>query len=324
MNYGEVLTRAWKIVWKFKILWIFGIFASCGTGSNGGSSGGGGNNVSYSLSSSDVSPQFEQFMSNIERFFSDLWWVGGLLICLTCVLVLLAIFLSTIGKIALIKGTLRAEEGAERMGFMELFNASTPYFWRVFGLSLLLFFVFFVLVMFGVLVFMGAAMLTFGIALICLLPLCCLLIPVMWAIGVILEQAYIAIVVEDRGVADGLSRGWEVAKSHWEPMLVMGVILIFGAAIVGLVIAIPIIMITFPLFFALGFSGSDSMMPLAIGGICFLIYLPVLIVAGGILKAYVQSAWTLTFLRVTGRGPNPEIVSSEPEAPLPPLEPVNA
>ena len=299
MNYGEVLTRAWKIVWKFKVLWIFGILASCGTGSG---NGGGGNNVSYQFSSGDLPPQFEQFFGNIEQFANDLWWIFGLLICLTCVLVLVAIFLSTIGKIALIKGTLRAEEGAERMGFVELFNASTPYFWRVFGLSMLLFLVFFVAVMFGVLVFMAATMLTFGIALICLLPLCCLMIPVMWAIGVILEQAYIAIVVEERGIADGLSRGWEVVKTHWEPMLVMGVILIFGAIIAGLIIAVPMFLIMFPLFFALGITGGNSMTPLAIGGICFLIYLPVLIVAGGILKAYVQSAWTLTFLRVTGRG----------------------
>jgi len=321
MNYGEVLTRAWKIIWKFKVLWIFGILASCGTGSG---NGGGGNNVSYQFSSGDLPPQFEQFFGNIERFANDLWWIFGLIICLTCVLVLVAIFLSTIGKIALIKGTLRAEEGAERMGFIELFNASTPYFWRVFGLSLLLFFVFFVAVMFGVLVFMAAAMATLGIALICLLPLCCLMIPVMWAVGVILEQAYIAIVVEERGIADGLSRGWEVAKSHWEPMLVMGVILIFGGAIVGLIIAVPMFLVMFPLLFTLGITGGDSMAPLAIGGICFLLYLPVLILASGIIKAYVQSAWTLTFLRVTGRGMTPEPAVLEPEPPLPPLEPVNA
>ena len=62
MNYGEVLTRAWKIVWKFKVLWIFGILASCGTGSNG-RSGGGGNNVSYQFSNGELPPQFEQFFA---------------------------------------------------------------------------------------------------------------------------------------------------------------------------------------------------------------------------------------------------------------------
>jgi hypothetical protein len=210
------------------------------------------------------------------------------------------------------------------MGFVELFKESLPYFWRVLGLSILLFLVFFVAVMFGVLVFMAATMVTFGIALICLVPLCCLMIPIMWAIGVILEQAYIAIVVEDRGMADGLSRGWEVVKTHWEPMLVMGAILIFGAMIVGLIIAVPMFLILFPLFFTMGFTGGDNMTALVIGGLCFLVYLPVLILASGIIKAYVHSAWTWTFLRVTGRGPVSEPAPAEPEPPLPPLEPVNA
>ena len=234
------------------------------------------------------------------------------------------IFLFHEDEIALIKGALKAEEGVERMGFVELFNASTPYFWRVFGLSLLLFFIFFVVVMFGVLVFTAATLLTFGIALICLVPLCCLMIPLMWAVSVILEQAYVAIVVEERGIADGLSRGWEVVKTHWEPMLVMGVILIFGGAMAGLLISIPLFLIMFPLFFALGITGGDSMAPLVIGGMCFLIYLPVLILASGIINSYVQSAWTLTFLRVTGRGPTADTASIEAEPPLPPLEPVNA
>jgi hypothetical protein len=37
MDYGEVLTRAWQIIWKHKVLWIFGIFAGCS--GQGGSTG---------------------------------------------------------------------------------------------------------------------------------------------------------------------------------------------------------------------------------------------------------------------------------------------
>jgi hypothetical protein len=319
MTYGEVLTRAWKIIWKFKVLWIFGILASCGTGGSGG-----GNNFSYQFSRGDLPPQFQQLFTNSDQFFNNYWWVIALLTCLTCVLVIVAIFLSTIGRIALIKGTLRAEMGAERMGFIELFNESTPYFWRVFGLSLLLFFAFFVLITAGILLAVGTAVITFGMALFCLIPLCCLMIPVFWAVWVILEQAYIAIVAEDRGAIEGLVRGWEVVKAHWEPMLIMALILIFGGAIVGFIVSIPLFIILFPLFFMLGITSGSNMAPLAIGGICFLIYLPVLILASGIIKAYVQSAWTLTFLHVTGSGPAAEVVPAEPEASLPPPEPVNA
>ena len=29
MDYGYALIRAWKITWKYKVLWIFGILAGC-------------------------------------------------------------------------------------------------------------------------------------------------------------------------------------------------------------------------------------------------------------------------------------------------------
>ena len=43
-DFGDVLSRAWQIIWKHKVLWIFGILAGCSRGSSGfrGSSGGGG------------------------------------------------------------------------------------------------------------------------------------------------------------------------------------------------------------------------------------------------------------------------------------------
>jgi uncharacterized membrane protein YgcG len=43
-NFGEVLTRAWQIIWKHKVLWIFGILAGCGQGGGSGGGGGGGGN----------------------------------------------------------------------------------------------------------------------------------------------------------------------------------------------------------------------------------------------------------------------------------------
>jgi hypothetical protein len=53
MNIGEVLSRAWKITWKYKVLWIFGILAGC---ASGGGSGGGGNGLSYTYDQGDLPP----------------------------------------------------------------------------------------------------------------------------------------------------------------------------------------------------------------------------------------------------------------------------
>lgn len=51
MDFGEVLKKAWKIIWKFKVLWIFGILSSCGQ--SGGGSGGSSANSSAQYNGSD-------------------------------------------------------------------------------------------------------------------------------------------------------------------------------------------------------------------------------------------------------------------------------
>jgi hypothetical protein len=51
MDYGKILSRAWEIAWRWKVLWILGFLASLGQGR------GGGNGSSYSTSSSDWGTQ---------------------------------------------------------------------------------------------------------------------------------------------------------------------------------------------------------------------------------------------------------------------------
>jgi hypothetical protein len=56
-----------------------------------------------------------------------------------------------------------------------------------------------------------------------------------------------------------------------------------------------------PLFIAL-FSGSEQALGTGaiVSGVLVVCYLPFLIVLSGVLNSYVQSGWTLTFLRLTG------------------------
>ena len=37
LDLGKIITRSWEIIWNYKVLWIFGIFAGFAS-SNGGSS----------------------------------------------------------------------------------------------------------------------------------------------------------------------------------------------------------------------------------------------------------------------------------------------
>ncbi len=313
-NFGEVLTRAWQITWKYKVLWIFGILAGC---TNGGGGGGGGGNTNFSTGPSEnwnVPPEVQQFVAWMERFVqwaADNLWIFIIVGLVFLLLVVISIFLGTIGKIGLIKGSYQAEMGAEKLAFGELFSASMPYFWRVFGLSFLIglavFLLFVPLILLGVL--------TAGLVLLCLLPLICLLIPVGFAVGIIVKQADRAIVLEDLSIWDGLKRGWDISRANVGPLLVMGLILFGISLVLGIVIALPIFIVVFPTIFAFAIGEGRSFTPLYLALACICLYAPVSWVLNGILNTFTQSAWTLTYLRLTRTPELPEApVFAEPNA----------
>jgi len=72
MDYGEVLSKAWQITWKYKVLWIFGILAGCG-GQFGNNSfnyslgGDGGPGPSGPSDIPNLPPGLRQFFFSIER-----------------------------------------------------------------------------------------------------------------------------------------------------------------------------------------------------------------------------------------------------------------
>lgn len=230
MDYGEVLSKAWKITWKFKVLWIFGILAGCGA-SRGGSfnfnnsfrtSGNG-----FPNSTPNLPPAVMGQLYRFAHLFDDpsfIWKFVAVVIAVVCIIVLLEIFLGTIGRIGLIKGSAEADAGAEKLTFGELWKESTPYFWRVFWLSFLIgapFVIAFIAIAIGV----GAAMIPLASnnpnmsGLLILLPVLCIFFCVIVILAIILgfisTQAERAIVLEDKSILDGFKRGWEVLTKNW-------------------------------------------------------------------------------------------------------------
>lgn len=306
-NFGEVLSRAWQIIWKHKVLWIFGIFAGCSRGSGsfrGNSGGGGGGNGGFGQLPPEVMRVLEFIQQNLVAF-----------IVLGCILVLLiwavTIFLGTIGKVGLIRGTFQAEGGAEKLIFGQLFSESMPYFWRIFGLSLIVaipILVVFAALIAGVVAFAisasngndAARVGVFG-----LLPLLigcfCLLIPVMFVVGMIIRQAENAIVLEDLPVLPAISRGWDVFRANLGPVILMAIILAILGVIVGIVIAIPVLAIVVPAAITFAVGQAQDWTPMIFAGVCLCLYIPVAWLLNGILAAYTESAWTLTYMRLTAK-----------------------
>ena len=295
IDLGKILTRSWQIIWNYKVLWIFGIFA-------GFANGNGGSNSNSGSSGNGDSPfgNADQFTEQAGEFFQQ-YMLIIIAVCLLLVLLSLAFYaLGMMGRIGLLKGVYKVEGGASSLMFAELWSESMPYFWRFFGLNFLVGLAFFIILLPVIVI----AIATAGIGLACLIPLICLLIPVGWAVNVILEQAQAAIVAEDLTMMDGFKRGWEIAKSDIGGMIVLSLVLGIGGAIIGFVLALPLIAAMLPLAFSMAsFDMGDAisqMPPTAwISIICCAIYMPILIGLSGVLTAYMKTAWALSYLQLT-------------------------
>ncbi|NIL97085.1 MAG: hypothetical protein GTO62_08090, partial [Planctomycetales bacterium] len=162
MNYGEVLSGAWQIIRKHRALWIFGILAGCGEG------GGGGGGNAFQASGDEFPPEAERFFEQTIGSISEeqLFGIIAVVVLVLLIVFLIAIFLSNIGRIGLIRGTLLAEGGEQNIPFGELFQGSLPYFWRLLGLYLLVGLVILVLAIPVTLLFFAFGALTAGIGLI--------------------------------------------------------------------------------------------------------------------------------------------------------------
>jgi hypothetical protein len=255
----------------------------------------------------------------IRSFIGQYMGIIAIVILLLCALSFLMYFLGIMGKTGLIKGASMADTGAETLTFGELWTESLPYFWRMFGLSLLVGLPFLIIIVILLVVFFAGI---FGVAAngesspgamvgllaavgIFIPAICCLSIASM-IVGMIVEQAQNAIILENIGVLESLGRGWDVFKRNFLTVILIAIILGIIGGVIGFIIAIPLLLILIPAIAGVamsGFSSGAAMIPLIISGLCVLAYLPVLLVVGGIQQSYIQSAWTLTYMRLTSPAP---------------------
>lgn len=307
LNIGKILTRSWQIIWKHKILWVFGILAGFASGRSGGNNGGNGNR---SGSNGDTTPfsgnQFGQMEGQFREFIQQ-YLLIIITVCLVILILSLVFYaLGMMGRIGMIKGVAKVEGGADTLGFGEIWSESMPYFWRFFGLNFLVGLAFAVIIIPLVLV----GVLTAGIGFACILPIICLLIPVGWAVSLVLEQAQIAIVQENLGMVDGFKRGWEIVKSDIGGIIVLALILGVASFFIGLIIALPLILAFLPVIFSAGSLRSASTIPATVwvSLACCVIYFPVLLALSGILTAYTKTAWVLSYFDLTKPAENTPIV----------------
>lgn len=298
---GEVLTRAWQITWKHKVLWVFNILP-----------------VLIGLLFLPV--------IFIPIFFIDPRSLAGpnfleqpgyaaLVIGVSLLNGILSMLLYARGASSASLGILRVEEGAEDLSFRELFRDGAQFFGRILGIALLIGLTvsLVLLVFFGCLMLIGTV--TMGIGMICIQPLFLLIYPAMLVVYALIEQSQAAVVVDDKGVSDALARGWDLIRNNFWSILLITLIVYLVLTVLSSIVVMPLMI---P-FFLLPFFMENSQVEFSLRtfGLIIAVFsiflLPVIAVVQGFSLTYMKSAFMLVYLRLT-RSPKMTPLSGTAEA----------
>jgi hypothetical protein len=313
MDYGKVLSRAWEITWRWKILWILGFLATLGKGGTAG-------NPSYTYDSSDwggttYGPQIPPE-------------VIGLLVGAGCLVIILAIAIwvvSTIARGGLIAGVQQVEEEGST-GFGRAWRVGARRFWTLFGIGILAGLPTFILLVAGIGSLVGLILLTVsgfetsdaagvtGIlaSVLCGGTLCCGAILLSLVLGQIRIYAERAAVLEGFGWIDAFVRGWRVLKQNLGPTIILWLIFfVIGLVIGGLIFGALAVAIA-PMFalFARSDPGAWLLVPMCFGGLLGAI---VFAIISSVVETFTSATWTLAYRELTGQAaPQAEIAEVAP------------
>ena len=296
MPYFEILAQTWKLLWKHKAILAFGLLAMLVPGLLVLLMGG-----SMFFFSVNRFSQLERMMNNNEPWFI-LGWFGFI-----GIFMLFSFVATGIGWTGVFKGTYEVEKDEQSITFSALWKISVPYFGRVLGIL-------FLVGLGMMLVFVVPALLgvvTAGLAFLCVLPMMFILIPLSFLAQMFMSLSIASGVADDTNVLTAIKTAWEVTLKNFWPLALMSLLLYLVQMAAGLVISIPAwgaqMLFMIPIM-------SDNIHPemmFTFFGVFMLIFMPLAFLVQGAAQAYVNSAWMLTYLRLT-RSPEAGVLASDP------------
>ena len=311
MNYGKVLTRAWEITWRWKVLWILGFLAALGSGGGGGSTGG-------SSSYSSGGEEWPYWWGQTYHWDWEPYVPSGLIaviIGLACLAVIIGIAIWVVSVIArggLIAGVQQVEEKGET-SFGQAWRAGAKRFWTLFGIGILASIPMIIMAIVGIIVlivmFVGSGFAfsssdaagATGVvtSILCGCGFCCGMI----ILSIILQQIRIyaerAAVMEELGWIEAFARGWDVLKANLGATIIYWLIFFGIGLAVFIVVAVVLTATAFP--FAAMLSNVDPggwvVAPICCGGLIFVIVASLL---SAIVQTFTSATWTLAYREMVG------------------------
>lgn len=293
VDYKELVVKSFRLAWRYKWLWVFGLFA-------GGGSFGGGSNLNFDSGSAPwrdhrAAPQMDAFFRAAE-----VWVRTHIALIVGVIMVLFIIFLikmiwSIICQGALIGAAERLDKD-EEVGFMDAVRVGIRNFWSILGFDLLLFLIIFVSIMLLVLVGM-MAFFTVPLLLIFLVPLLLLFIPLAIAVGLMGSLGPRFIVIDGHGAVAAVGEAWRLLWRRLGPVALTWLISLGLGIGFGLAVLIVLAVLLVPTGIAgfLVFRAGFTLVKLAVFVFIGLAILGALLVALGAFGAYRSVYWTLAF-----------------------------
>ncbi|MCA1687623.1 MAG: hypothetical protein LC714_03280 [Actinobacteria bacterium] len=307
MNYGDLLSEAFRITWRNRFLWFFGFFAA----------GGGGTfsnffNVPSNFSGRGDLSGATQWIEN--NLVTILVVVGVLALALALIFIVLS-FISSGG----LADSVAAIDRGEQRSFSSTWRAGTSNFWRVLAQAIFLFLIALGLLLVVLLVAGVPIGLTFVLTesvgarvllsvlfgLVGILLTVVLFVP-LYIVG---QFALRKLVVGRERIAYSIAAGYGLFRRNIGSSLLVwliGILLSFGIGIAVLIVVLTVGLILFlpTIILAVTEYTTAAVAAGIVGGV---ILIPILLAITGAVGTFSHAYWTLAYLRLDERpGPGTE------------------
>jgi len=291
MNYGKIVEDSFSFAWRYKSLWIFGLFA------------GSGSNFNFDFGTSELDQSdFMQYDS-----WEPLWELILPILAAIIVIALIMFVLHLICSPALVDGINKIARGGTYR-FSDSYSRGIDFFFRKLGLTL---------------IFVAAVI---GVILLAILPIVALhlfglllLFPI-FVIGLFLaitiySLAERAMVVRDTSIGNAIDEAYVLMKQNFLKCVIVALIfmgLSFGVAFLFLMLAA---MLYFPVNMIVHAMSENRTIVFVLGVI---LGLPITFVVGGFIGTFFHSLYTLFYFGLVDSASPYAAVRTVPAAAAPP------
>lgn len=281
MDYGRLINRSFEIAWKYKWLWIFGMFAQGGMYLRTDYLIGNGSSPFAMIDPESIDPTM---------LFEKLFTIYIAIIPIFVIIMLLGI----LAQGALIDSVNRIERGGIH-SFSTAFSAGIDNFLKMLALGIIWFFTF------GIFIVVGIVLISIGFVVHTAVGVLGILlgIPISFMILFLtinlLVLASRAVVVRRTSIFAGIDEGYTLTKMHFGHCFVMFLIIVGLSLGFGIVNSILFFIINFPVDAIMAMLNLQSFAAVLVA---FIIGTPVFLIIGGILGVFFSSLYTLFYFEL--------------------------